>query len=624
MRPYAVSSANSTASIMGICSSITFPKRFAFRGNVLADFISTLYPPEGPWDFSAIADDILGIVYERFLGSIVTVKHGNAVVEKKPEVRHAGGVYYTPRFVVDTIIRRVIGPKIKGKTPQQVLDIKILDPACGSGSFLVAAFQYLIAHCLAAITADPSLAKTPAVSKARKKQKGIAFKGRKDHWQLAPDFKAALLTNCIHGVDIDQQAVEVTVMSLYLKMLEGELPNNWQLDWLENELLPSLDNNIQCGNSLMDTAGFDDYLANTRGTLFPMDEDVRFRMNRFDWTSRTRGFGRLLDSQAITERGRAGFDCIIGNPPYIRVQELNKWAPEECEFYKWKYKSAAKGNYDIYVVFTERCLQLLAPDGLLGFITPHKFWQAKYGEGLRKIIADGRHLRSIIDFGHHQVFLGVTTYTAIHILSRAPSAASLDYTHFDELVDGASQCSLLDSRPSRSAPGVTRRKILPPAGGNLPFCFGASGKMIFSAKTQPLGAVARLAQGFKTGADKVFVVDLVEAKGRFSFVRSQATGKVHKVESGALRALVKSEHMKRFEILPTTLRLVFPPISAKRIVGVFLLWRRCNPCILCSGMSILFHFDRSWPIGKKADGMASDSTNTPDSKTSNRYHYRRL
>ena len=178
------------------------------------------------------------------------------------------------------------------------------------------AFQYLIDHCVSAIAANPALASVPAAPKARKKRKDIAFKDRKGFWQLAPDFKAALLTNCIYGVDIDQQAVEVTVMSLYLKMLEGELPPNWQKDWLENELLPSLDANIVCGNSLIDSAHFDRYVTDKFGDLFPEEDgDLRFRMNRFDWDSRTCGFGRLQ-----------GFDCIIGNPPYIRVQELNKWA----------------------------------------------------------------------------------------------------------------------------------------------------------------------------------------------------------------------------------------------------------------------------------------------------------
>ena len=152
----------------------------------------------------------------------------------------------------------------------------------------------------------------------------------------------------------------------------------------------------------------------TRSTaaLFSRDPDVAFRINAFDWSSRDARFRPGL------RRAVGGFDCIIGNPPYIRVQELNHWAPEECEFYKWRYKSAAKGNYDIYVVFIERALELLADDGLLGFICPHKFWQATYGEGIRKIIAEGRHLRSVIDFTDQQVFRGATTYTAIHVLSK--------------------------------------------------------------------------------------------------------------------------------------------------------------------------------------------------------------
>ena len=136
-----------------------FSEELKVDGSVLADFTRALYPPDGPWDFAAIGDDILGIVYERFLGNVVTVKKTHVELQEKPEVRHAGGVYYTPRFVVDTIIRRVIGPKIAGKTPAQVLDVKILDPACGSGSFLVAALQYLFDYCLAAVHADPSLAK---------------------------------------------------------------------------------------------------------------------------------------------------------------------------------------------------------------------------------------------------------------------------------------------------------------------------------------------------------------------------------------------------------------------------------------------------------------------------------
>ena len=395
-----------------------FSEQLKIDGHVLADFTRTLYPPDGPWDFAAIGDDILGIVYERFLGNVVTVKHGQASIEEKPAVRHAGGVYYTPRFVVDTIIRRVIGPKLRGKTPAEVLDLKILDPACGSGTFLVAALQYLFDYCLAQVHARPALATAavPALAagsgaRGRKKKAEIAFQDKEGRWHLAPDFRAALLTHCIHGVDIDQQAVEVTVMSLYLKLLEATLPENWATLWVERQLLPALDNNVRCGNSLIDPESYFTFREtkerNQRVLFDDETEDTTFRINRFDWASRTRGFGRL----AVKEGDPPAFDAIIGNPPYIRVQELNEWAPEECEFYKWKYRSAAKGNYDIYVVFTEKALSLLTPDGALGFIMPHKFWQAAYGVGLRKILAEGQHIRAIIDFAHQQVFRGAAQPT---------------------------------------------------------------------------------------------------------------------------------------------------------------------------------------------------------------------
>ena len=524
-----------------------FSETLTVSDDVLADFIRNLYPPDGPWDFSAIADDILGIVYERFLGNIVTVKHGHASVEEKPEVRHAGGVYYTPRFVVDTIIRRVVGPQIEGKTPAQLLDVKLLDPACGSGSFLVAAFQYLIDHAISAVTADPSLASVPATPKARKKRKEIAFKDSKGVWHLAPDYKAAILTNCIHGVDIDQQAVEVTVMSLYLKMLEGQLPPNWQKDWLENELLPSLDNNILCGNSLINTADFDRYLVATEGDLLPMDDDIRFRMNRFDWESRTRGFGRLLDSQAAKERGRAGFDCIIGNPPYIRVQELMEWAKEECGFYRWRYDAAKNGNFDIYVVFVERCLELLASDGLLGFIMPHKFWQAQYGKGLRKVISEGKYLRSVLDFGDQQVFHGATTYTAVHVLGKSDNNATIDYVRVLELVDGASQCLAIDA--GSKSDGIERFTAVGPSSPK-PWGFRSPAVEVWCQNVErsssPLSDVAQVFVGVQTSADDIYHLDVVSRLDDVISVRSRTDDQVHELESWILKPLVSGTDTRAF------------------------------------------------------------------------------
>ena len=536
-------------------------------GAVLADFTRTLYPPENAWDFAAIGDDILGTVYERFLGNTIVVHRGQASVEEKLEVRHAGGVYYTPRFVVDSIIRRVIGPKIKGMTPAQVLDVKILDPACGSGSFLVAALQYLFDYCLGAVYADPSVAKAhvPALSegsgrKGRKTKSDIAFQDKEGRWYLAPDFRAALLTHCIHGVDIDPQAVEVTVMSLYLKMLESKLPENWATLWVERQLMPALDNNIRCGNSLIDEEGyfrFREKTSRTQRDLFAAeDADTSFRIKRFDWTSRTRGFGRLLDAQAAAERGHAGFDCIIGNPPYIRVQELNQWAPEECEFYKWKYHSAAKGNYDIYVVFTEQALSLLAPDGLLGFIMPHKFWQARYGEGLRQLIGDGKHLKAVVDFGDQQVFKGATTYTAIHVLSRNAARDGVDYAKVLALDDGAIQCTRMDA--GRPAVGTQRFKACRPEGaGPWVFANAEDSKWLDKVRSNhPIlrDVASKIAQGIVTSDDEVF---FLTKKGKQYWCGADEQS--YELEGAVVHPLLKgSVHMKRWAPVEPDRAVLFP------------------------------------------------------------------
>ena len=135
----------------------------------------------------------------------------------------------------------------------------------------------------AAESDHPGSESIPATRRARTRRRPIAFQDDEGQWHLAPDFKSQLLTSCLHGVDIDAQAVEVTIMSLYLKMLEGKLPPNWQRDWLESQLLPGLDNNIRCGNSLLSQADFDRWWDNTHANLFAGDQDVRWaRRDRQD------------------------------------------------------------------------------------------------------------------------------------------------------------------------------------------------------------------------------------------------------------------------------------------------------------------------------------------------------
>ena len=381
---------------------------------------------------------------------------------------------------------------------------------------------------------------------------GIMLKGI---WHTSPEFRSQLLSSCIYGVDIDMQAVEVTVMSLYLKMLEEQLPPHWQREFLRHKLLPSLDNNINCGNSLISQTDFDRYWETKHSTLFGFDDDTRFRINAFDWTSETRGFGRILTD------GK-GFDCIIGNPPYIRVQELKKWEPEECEFYKATYKSAAKGNYDIYVVFIEKALQLLNSKGLMGYICPHKFWQAKYGEGIREIIVKGKYLKSIIDFTDQQVFKGATTYTAIHTFSQTQNKDDVTYTAIYELIDGQTQCSAIDNK--KYIDGIISLKANHPI--NIqPWVFRSQSTESWctniSKNTEPLINVAeQIFVGLQTSADTVFLFEDYEISKPTIKVYSKELNKQIFLEADLLKPVIRSGNIERYKAVPTVL-VLFPYIN---------------------------------------------------------------
>ena len=285
---------------------------------VIKEIINDLYYPKSPYEFSVISVEIIGNAYEQFLGKTITIganhaKSGQtprAKIEFKPEVRKAGGVYYTPEYIVDYIVENTVGEKIKNKKPDEIAKIKIVDPACGSGSFLLGAYKYLLNY-----------HREYYSKQGKKKFLGSKEDAMTEDGELALWVKKQILINNIFGVDIDSNAVEVTKLSLLLKCMEGETPasimNNQSL--FNERALPSLDENIKCGNSLI---GNDFYsynnnmfkpvvneksnnrqerngntrnmeiarkglkplvIKNQTNTLNLFDEKMQYKINCFDW-----------------------------------------------------------------------------------------------------------------------------------------------------------------------------------------------------------------------------------------------------------------------------------------------------------------------------------------------------
>jgi len=495
----------------------------------LKDIFKNLYYPDSPYEFSVFQADILGQVYERFLGKIIRLTPGNrAVVENKPEIKKAGGVYYTPTYIVDYIVKHTVGELVDGKKPGPrgaVSKLKILDPACGSGSFLIGTYQYLLDW-----HRDQYIADGP--EKWAKGSKPRLYQVVGSDWRLTTDERKRILLNNIYGVDIDPQAVEVTKLSLLLKVLEDKNSETIrkQLALFHERVLPDLGNNIKCGNSLIGPNFYEGQQMSLLG-----EEDM-YRVNVFDWEAE---FSEIMQD--------GGFDAVIGNPPYIRIQAMKEWAPLEVEFYKKRYIAASKGNYDIYVVFVEKGLNLLNGRGRFGFILPHKFFNAQYGESLRKLLAAGKHLKEIIHFGDRQVFANATTYTCLLFLNKQ-EMKDFKFVKVNELL------SWRQDEPQKEGNVLTDKVTA----SDWNFVVGPGAKLFERLRDMPvkLGDVAaKIFQGLITGSDSVFIMENI-SKTEY---KSAATGKTYNLESALLHPLCKgSVNLKRYHIAEITKSILFP------------------------------------------------------------------
>jgi hypothetical protein len=358
---------------------------------VLKDIISNLYYPKSPYAFLYIPTEILGQVYERFLGKVIRLTAGHqAKVEEKPEVRKAGGVYYTPTYIVDYIVKNTVGKLVENKTPKDVASLKLVDPACGSGTFLLGAYQFLLDwHLKWYVANEPEkwAQRNPSPIFALQKM-GEAGRG----YRLTTTKKKEILLNNIHGVDIDAQAVEVTKLSLLLKVLENA---SGQLGLGMERVLPDLGNNIKCGNSLI---GFDYF----EGQLMVNGEE-QARVNPFDWES---AFPEVF--------ARGGFDAVVGNPPY--GAEIQK---SLMSYIRQRYETA-QGELDSYVLFIEKSISLLRAGGLYGVILPDTWLTLVNTNMLRRWLLEKYSIMDMIAL-NESVFTGATVDPLVIIVKKQKS-----------------------------------------------------------------------------------------------------------------------------------------------------------------------------------------------------------
>ncbi|WP_224247739.1 Eco57I restriction-modification methylase domain-containing protein [Hyalangium gracile] len=375
------------------------PDSLTLRLNVddllLKQIIRGLYYPESPYEFRMLSADILGQVYEQFLGKVIRLTDSHrVVVEDKPEVRKAGGVYYTPTYIVTHIVQQTVRKLIEGKSPKHIAHLRVLDPACGSGSFLIGAYQFLLDWYQQWYSInDPqkwSKGKAPAL---------MAAPG--GGWHLTTTERKRILLAHIYGVDIDAQAVEVTKLSLLLKVLEGETAQSLQRELIHERVLPDLSENIKCGNSLVSS----DFYA--QSNIPELDLDARLRINAFDWDG-PGGFPQIMRA--------GGFNAIIGNPPYVQLSMEDFREDTVNSYLKHRY-TLSGGRLNTFAFFIEQARKLVSPEGKISFIVPNTLLTQEGYEELRKRLITSTSIESLIQ-SQGQIFAGAVVETVILVLGR--------------------------------------------------------------------------------------------------------------------------------------------------------------------------------------------------------------
>lgn len=416
---------------------------------IIFNMILSLYYPKTPYMFNIIEPGILGKIYESFLTESLIEREHNIVLATKKEYKYRS-VVSTPVEIVKYMVKNTLAPICKGKTPDEIKKIQIADIACGSGVFLEEAYQFLVDYCT-----EWYMQNAPKhLLELNNGKKKLPLTDKKD-----------ILTKCIYGVDIDMHAVEVSKFSLLIKLIEDETPASVKECV---PILPELSSNIKNGNSLICRDDIHDK---------EMPIEMLCNIKPFEW---------------YTINGGDKFDAIVGNPPYVKTEDIHTLETEE-EFavYKKKYKSAYK-QFDKYFLFLEKAFNLLKNNGQMCYIVPNKFYKIGAGRELRRIIA--KHVLKLDDFGDMQLFPDKTIYSCIITLCKDCNK-QLQYMNVISLTDlwtGKEQENIniknkmLDENPWKLTTDIKFMKMIAKV----------------EEHSKPLGKIVNIFNGIQTSAER--------------------------------------------------------------------------------------------------------------------------
>ncbi|MDN5751750.1 MAG: Eco57I restriction-modification methylase domain-containing protein [Nitrosospira sp.] len=520
--------------------------------------------------------------------------------------------------------------------------IKVLDPACGSGAFPMGMLQKLV-HVLGKL--DPGnqewkSRQTARVDKLMREAEGIEDSAIREHvmTDLATQHdnieeafgfnmldygrKLYLIENCIYGVDIQPIAVQIAKLRFFISLIVNETiaanrPNRGIRP------LPNLETKFVVANSLIDIERpvqamlstheleikqIERELKRVRERYFhARTQETKDKFRAEDKILRTKlgvllvqdGFlpgvasklaawdpydqgsaAPFFDPQWMFEL-RDGFDIVIGNPPYLRVQGLQQTQPDFIALYRERFQSA-KGSFDIYALFVERGYELLDQNGQLTYILPHKFFQASFGVGLRKLLTERKALREIVRFGAEQVFDEATTYTCLLFLTAQPQA-TFDMLEVRSLEKGEEV--LLAARSRRDHPDYGHDKLNAPTSDDWDFTLGENNKVMQRLKqhSRTLGDITRkIFVGLQTSADKIYVLKLMRDEGDILRCYSKQLDAEFEIERGLTRPFLMGKDVHRYE-----------PARPGNVV-LFPYWIRNGRAILMSQAEIQQQFPLGW------------------------------